>query len=252
MNRDETHASGLFQGTLSHMAPEVMTEGRQSKAADVYAYGILLWELFTASRPWQDINRAHLGHAISVERRRPAFPDFTPPDLKQLAERCWSHAPDQRPTFEQVHQELVAMRKALSMCTPPVMIKPAPSSTMKDHLRLPALIEAPASIEVPLPIALAAQIDAVHASAIQLAQESSRLSPRAAGLVKSPSPLLPSKHQAYTTAYASGAIVVGDSDPSMSLQSIKGLGSLPRVMESPNEGRASEDTNPSKKSSMDK
>jgi hypothetical protein len=29
------------------MAPEVMLEGRASKAADVYAFGITLWELFT-------------------------------------------------------------------------------------------------------------------------------------------------------------------------------------------------------------
>jgi serine/threonine protein kinase len=37
----------LLQGTMSHMAPEVMLQGRISKAADVYSFGITLWDLFT-------------------------------------------------------------------------------------------------------------------------------------------------------------------------------------------------------------
>jgi serine/threonine protein kinase len=35
MNMDETHISGGQDGTLTHMAPEVLLEGKQSKAADV-------------------------------------------------------------------------------------------------------------------------------------------------------------------------------------------------------------------------
>jgi serine/threonine protein kinase len=34
-----------LQGTLTHMAPEVLLQGHMSKAADVYAFGICLWEL---------------------------------------------------------------------------------------------------------------------------------------------------------------------------------------------------------------
>ena len=35
MNNAETHVSGLYQGTLSHMAPEVLLNGAQSNASDV-------------------------------------------------------------------------------------------------------------------------------------------------------------------------------------------------------------------------
>jgi serine/threonine protein kinase len=35
---------------MSHMAPEVMLQGRISKAADVYSFGISLWDLFTGGR----------------------------------------------------------------------------------------------------------------------------------------------------------------------------------------------------------
>ena len=30
---------------VTHMPPELLTEGKMSKAADVYAMGVLLWEL---------------------------------------------------------------------------------------------------------------------------------------------------------------------------------------------------------------
>jgi serine/threonine protein kinase len=36
-----------MQGTMSHMAPEALLRGHISKAADVYSFGITLWELFT-------------------------------------------------------------------------------------------------------------------------------------------------------------------------------------------------------------
>jgi hypothetical protein len=43
----------LLQGTMSHMAPEALLQGRISKAGDVYAYGITLWELFTGGQAYQ-------------------------------------------------------------------------------------------------------------------------------------------------------------------------------------------------------
>lgn len=32
---------------MSHMAPEALLRGHISKAADVYSFGVTLWELFT-------------------------------------------------------------------------------------------------------------------------------------------------------------------------------------------------------------
>ena len=35
MDQKDTHVSKVFQGTVSHMAPEILLEGIQSKASDV-------------------------------------------------------------------------------------------------------------------------------------------------------------------------------------------------------------------------
>lgn len=34
------------------MPPELLTAGHLSKATDSYAWGIILWELLTGTRPW--------------------------------------------------------------------------------------------------------------------------------------------------------------------------------------------------------
>jgi serine/threonine protein kinase len=35
LNQVETHVSNMFQGTMTHMAPETLLDGQQSNAADV-------------------------------------------------------------------------------------------------------------------------------------------------------------------------------------------------------------------------
>lgn len=42
------------------------------------------------------IPRALLGHQVAVVGLRPAFPDFTPYEYRNLAERCWQQEPEQR------------------------------------------------------------------------------------------------------------------------------------------------------------
>ncbi|KAG2500646.1 hypothetical protein HYH03_001413 [Edaphochlamys debaryana] len=124
MEHQETHLSSCFQGTLTHMAPEVMLEGRISKAADVYSFGILMWELFCASDPFAGVPRAHMGHAITKENRRPKFPPFAPRDYVALASQCWHPDASQRPTFETVLSELTRMREELGGDTPQLVILP--------------------------------------------------------------------------------------------------------------------------------
>lgn len=34
-------------GTVTHMPPELLMDGKLTKSADVYAFGVLLWEMYT-------------------------------------------------------------------------------------------------------------------------------------------------------------------------------------------------------------
>jgi hypothetical protein len=42
------------------------------------------------------IPRALLGHQVAVVGLRPAFPDFTPYEYRNLAKRCWIQEPEKR------------------------------------------------------------------------------------------------------------------------------------------------------------
>ncbi|WIA41787.1 hypothetical protein OEZ86_009120 [Tetradesmus obliquus] len=109
-----THVSNAFQGTMTHMAPETLMSGQISRASDVYAYGIMLWELYTGDHAYRGIPRALLGHNITKAGMRPTFPSDTPFDWQFLACRCWETDAAIRPSFEQIMQELKRMKQKLA------------------------------------------------------------------------------------------------------------------------------------------
>jgi serine/threonine protein kinase len=93
MDPTETHISNFYQGTLTHMAPEVLMHGKLSFASDVYAFGIMLYEMYTATQAFQGVPKIMLGHEVVKLGRRPKFPPDCPFDYQLLACRCWESDP---------------------------------------------------------------------------------------------------------------------------------------------------------------
>ncbi len=52
---------------------QLLTNGTMSKAVDVYSFGVLLWQMYTGSRPWSGLT-----HAQIILKVKP-WPSTAPP-----------------------------------------------------------------------------------------------------------------------------------------------------------------------------
>ncbi|KAG2865815.1 hypothetical protein PC118_g2520 [Phytophthora cactorum] len=89
-------------GTFQWMAPEVLTSMKYSLSADVYSFGVIMWEICESAAPFKDLAPAQIPIAVVQERRRPIISPKTPPPLRNLIQRCWQHEPALRPTAAEV------------------------------------------------------------------------------------------------------------------------------------------------------
>ncbi|KAI8469616.1 MAG: hypothetical protein J3K34DRAFT_521983 [Monoraphidium minutum] len=101
-------------GTVTHLAPEMFTAGSQlTTAVDAYAFGVLIWELYTGGRPFQGLSRDGVIDAVLLRGARPRLPTATPRPLAALAAACWAASPADRPNFDEIAAELQQMSSAL-------------------------------------------------------------------------------------------------------------------------------------------
>lgn len=90
-------------GTPLWMAPEVLQNKPYDESADVYSFGIVLWELLTQEDPFPEIESfSAMIDTVVGDQRRPDIPEKCPAKLKGLIEVCWSPDASARPTFAEI------------------------------------------------------------------------------------------------------------------------------------------------------
>jgi eukaryotic-like serine/threonine-protein kinase len=87
--------TGLFAGTLSHMAPEVLFGGEPDPRSDVWSLGVLLYELATGTLPFRGRTAFELSAAILNEPPR-ALLASVPLPLRLVADHCLEKDPERR------------------------------------------------------------------------------------------------------------------------------------------------------------
>ncbi|MBB5511776.1 serine/threonine-protein kinase [Neomicrococcus aestuarii] len=109
--------SGTLVGTVAYVSPELVTGGNADKRSDLYAIGIMLFELLTGEQPFQGQNSMqivfkHVNETVPLPST--VVPEI-PQDLDELVEWCTAKDPEARPVdAEALLGELRHVRAALS------------------------------------------------------------------------------------------------------------------------------------------
>eukprot|EP00598_Pedospumella_elongata_P014136 CAMPEP_0184992826 /NCGR_PEP_ID=MMETSP1098-20130426/42785_1 /TAXON_ID=89044 /ORGANISM="Spumella elongata, Strain CCAP 955/1" /LENGTH=299 /DNA_ID=CAMNT_0027518533 /DNA_START=33 /DNA_END=932 /DNA_ORIENTATION=- len=100
-------------GTPAYMAPELIENKPYNKSVDVYAFGVLMWEVLSEEIPYYQLDIAEIRQRVTsgIRPRIPSY-GFTP-KLVQLITDCWHQNPEKRPSFPDVVDELLAIEKDL-------------------------------------------------------------------------------------------------------------------------------------------
>jgi serine/threonine protein kinase/pimeloyl-ACP methyl ester carboxylesterase len=99
-------------GTPAYMAPELWAGAAPSAASDVYAFGLVMWQLVAGALPFDEL----AGDEMIVAVRTRAVPsiltrrDDLPQPFADLIDRCVARIPDDRPSSVWLRDHLEALR----------------------------------------------------------------------------------------------------------------------------------------------
>ncbi|KAI3717099.1 hypothetical protein L1987_68460 [Smallanthus sonchifolius] len=98
-------------GTYRWMAPEVIEHRPYDHKADVFSFGVVLWELLTGEVPYSYLTPLQAAVGVVQQGLRPTIPKQTHPKLTELLENCWQQNPTSRPEFTDILDKLKHLAK---------------------------------------------------------------------------------------------------------------------------------------------
>ena len=111
-----TATQGLLMGTVSYLAPELVTDGSADARSDVYSAGILLYEMLTGNKPHSGDTPIQVAYAhVHADVPPPSLEQPSiPPYVDALVQRATARDRDLRPTDARVFSRQVhRVRSAL-------------------------------------------------------------------------------------------------------------------------------------------
>jgi Tol biopolymer transport system component len=102
---------GVILGTASYMSPEQASGKRVDKRADIWSFGVVLWEMLTGKRLFAGETASHtLADVLRAEIDYERLPQGTPGAIRELLRRCLDR--DVKNRLRDIGEARVALDKA--------------------------------------------------------------------------------------------------------------------------------------------
>eukprot|EP00002_Diphylleia_rotans_P011084 TRINITY_DN2198_c0_g1_i3.p1 TRINITY_DN2198_c0_g1~~TRINITY_DN2198_c0_g1_i3.p1 ORF type:complete len:2302 (+),score=332.17 TRINITY_DN2198_c0_g1_i3:87-6992(+) len=89
------------------LAPEQIQRGVSSTKADIYSLGIVIWEILTQRRPYDEYENKFAVMIQTIQgRARPTIPSDTTAAFRVVMEKCWAHDESLRPSMDEIMRML--------------------------------------------------------------------------------------------------------------------------------------------------
>jgi len=100
------HMEGMIAGRKVDnpvwLAPEVLKNEKYTEKADVYSFGVILWEMVAQQQFFESEKfMAQLEKKV-ITGLRPDIPSNCHPEVAELIKECWQGNADARPSFKVV------------------------------------------------------------------------------------------------------------------------------------------------------
>ncbi|MDN4472697.1 Stk1 family PASTA domain-containing Ser/Thr kinase [Demequina zhanjiangensis] len=157
-----THSSGIIMGTAAYLSPELVSHGTADTSTDVYAVGILLFEMLTGRQPFTgesplEVATQHVHHDVPAPS---AYVPWLPAEIDELVQRMTARDPQQRPA--DAAAALTDIRAVLAVLDDPTLDRRAdppsgavPVEQASDPDATTVFDSSPAGTTVALPVGLA-------------------------------------------------------------------------------------------------
>ncbi|ETM41878.1 TKL protein kinase [Phytophthora nicotianae] len=89
-------------GTVQWMAPEVLGNRKYTEKADVFSFGVVVWEIFAGQCPYDGMTQIQVALGVLNHDLRPPIPRSCPRFFARLIRSCWMREPSLRPSFSEL------------------------------------------------------------------------------------------------------------------------------------------------------
>jgi serine/threonine protein kinase len=124
-NENDTFQLTKRVGSLRYMSPECARGEDYNAKAEVYTFALLLHELISLQKPYENIPADLHDELIFYQGARPPIPEMWPVEFANLLEDSWSDIISNRPTISKCRQRL----ECLMPCLTSALLVSASSST---------------------------------------------------------------------------------------------------------------------------